>query len=209
MEARFARRSLLDKADGVAADSHASTRLLRSESVGKHADTVPGKYLILKTALAHFQGMAITQLTSASDFRKFISELRLSIVHFYAPWAASCEQVNKVLKDLEEDSKSIPSVGFAFIDAEGVAEVSAMHSIAAAPTVVYFKDGKEVDRVNGYKPSELEMKLTKHSFDIATTPLISQPKPKEDLNTRLERLIKSHRLMLFMKGSPDNPKCGK
>ncbi|KAK6015745.1 thioredoxin, partial [Ostertagia ostertagi] len=123
--------------------------------------------------------MAITQLTSASDFKKFISEHRLSIVHFYAPWAASCEQVNKVLKDLEEDAKSIPSVGFAFIDAEGVAEVSATHSIAAAPTVVYFKDGKEVDRVNGYKPSELEMKLTKHSFDIAAAPLNSQPKPKE------------------------------
>ncbi|KAK6048762.1 hypothetical protein COOONC_13733 [Cooperia oncophora] len=83
-----------------------------------------------------------------------------------------------------------------------------MYSIAAAPTVVYFKDGKEVDRVNGYKPSEFEMKLTKHSFDIAAAPLDSQPKPKEDLNTRLKRLIESHRLMLFMKGSPDNPKCG-
>ncbi|KAK5978535.1 hypothetical protein GCK32_011238 [Trichostrongylus colubriformis] len=152
--------------------------------------------------------MAITQLNSAADFKKFISDHRLSIVHFYASWAAPCEQVNKVLKDLEEDSKAIPSVGFCFIDAEGVAEVSAMHSISAAPTVVYFKDGKEVDRVNGYKPSELEMKLTKHSFDITTTPLEPPPKTEQDLNTRLKRLIESHRLMLFMKGSPDNPKCG-
>ncbi|XGW04598.1 hypothetical protein V3C99_015634 [Haemonchus contortus] len=152
--------------------------------------------------------MAITQLTTASDFKKFIADHRLSLVHFYAPWAPSCEQVNKILKDLEDESKLGPLVGFSFIDAEGVAEVSAMHSIAAAPTVVLFKDGKEVDRVNGYKPSEIEMKITKHSFDITTAPPALQPKPGEDLNTRLKRLIESHRLMLFMKGSPDNPKCG-
>ncbi|KIH45695.1 glutaredoxin, partial [Ancylostoma duodenale] len=87
--------------------------------------------------------------------------------HFYASWAPPCEQVNKVLDDLQEDYKSYP-IGFAFIDAEGVAEVSAAHSIAAAPTLIYFKGGKEVDRVNGYKPSDIEMKLTQHSFDLTT-----------------------------------------
>lgn len=152
--------------------------------------------------------MAITQLKSAADFKKFVSEWRLAVVHFYASWAASCEQVNKVLEDLKEEYKTIPSVGFSFIDAEGVAEVSAKNSIAAAPTILYFKDGKEVDRVDGYKPSEIEMKLTKHSFDIAAGPVQAEPKPKEDLTTRLKKLINSHRLMLFMKGSPDNPQCG-
>uniref|UniRef100_A0A0N4YM99 Glutaredoxin-3 n=1 Tax=Nippostrongylus brasiliensis TaxID=27835 RepID=A0A0N4YM99_NIPBR len=132
----------------------------------------------------------------------------LAVVHFYASWAESCGQVNKVLEDLKEDFKNINSVGFSFIEAEGVPEVSAKYSIVAAPTVLYFVDGKEVDRVNGYKPSELEMKLTKHSFDVNTSAPAAESRPKEDLNTRLKKLINSHKLMLFMKGSPENPKCG-
>jgi len=31
---------------------------------------------------------------------------------------------------------------------------------------------------------------------------------KEDLNTKLKRLINAHKCMLFMKGSPKEPKCG-
>ncbi|VDM61414.1 unnamed protein product, partial [Angiostrongylus costaricensis] len=136
----------------------------------------------------------------------------LAVVHFYASWAPPCDQVNKMLRDL----KVYPFL--AFIDAEGVAEVSAMYSISAAPTLLYFKEGREVDRVDGYKPSETETKLIKHSFDIAAMPLQasveasvpipSSKGPKEDLNTRLKKLIESNRLMLFMKGSPNNPKCG-
>ncbi|EYC06079.1 hypothetical protein Y032_0078g1182 [Ancylostoma ceylanicum] len=152
--------------------------------------------------------MVIRQLGSVEDFKKFISEWKLAVVHFYASWASPCEQVNKVLDDLQQDHKSYP-IGFAFIDAEGVAEVSAAHSIAAAPTLIYFKGGKEVDRVDGYKPSDIERKLTQHSFDIATTAPPASTGIKEDLNTRLKKLIESHRLMLFMKGSPDNPKCGR
>ncbi|KJH53722.1 monothiol glutaredoxin, Grx4 family [Dictyocaulus viviparus] len=157
--------------------------------------------------------MNVIQLRSLEEFKDFISKWRLAIVHFYASWAAPCEQVNKVLDDLKEDYKSYP-IGMCFIDAEEVPDVSAMCSITAAPTLLYFKDGAEVDRVNGYKPEEFESKLIQHSFDIAT----SQPKKivsdeskkieKEDLNTRLKKLIESHRLMLFMKGTPDNPKCG-
>ena len=42
-------------------------------------------------------------------------------------------------------------------------------------------------------------------------PCFAQAQPavkKEDLNTRLKRLINAHKCMLFMKGSPKEPKCG-
>ena len=32
--------------------------------------------------------------------------------------------------------------------------------------------------------------------------------PEQDLNTKLKSLINRERIMLFMKGSPDTPKCG-
>mmetsp|Transcript_14069 Transcript_14069/g.23274 ORF Transcript_14069/g.23274 Transcript_14069/m.23274 type:complete len:134 (-) Transcript_14069:23-424(-) len=40
------------------------------------------------------------------------------------------------------------------------------------------------------------------------TPTPTPTAPVDDLNTRLKKLIESDDVMLFMKGSPDQPKCG-
>jgi len=43
------------------------------------------------------------------------------------------------------------------------------------------------------------------------TPIPSEDKksePQEDLNTRLRRLMDQDKVVLFMKGSPDAPRCG-
>ncbi|KAJ1358145.1 hypothetical protein KIN20_016467 [Parelaphostrongylus tenuis] len=210
-----------------------STSPLHSNALGKLFDrkVKVGAFRFILTdfdpAEFFLSQMTLAQLESVEDFKKFISNWRLAVVHFYASWAPPCDQVNKMLANLKEDYKSY-SIGVAFIDAEAVPEVSAMCSISAAPTLVYFLDGKEVDRVDGYKPAETEMKLTKYSFDIAAAPRqaserATMPTPsskevtatvpsskehREDLNSRLKKLIESNRLMLFMKGSPDNPQCG-
>merc|ERR1712098_397912 len=39
-------------------------------------------------------------------------------------------------------------------------------------------------------------------------PLVAAPAPKEDLETKLKRLINANKCMLFMKGHPNEPKCG-
>uniref|UniRef100_A0A914EC40 Thioredoxin n=2 Tax=Acrobeloides nanus TaxID=290746 RepID=A0A914EC40_9BILA len=86
------------------------------------------------------------------------------------------------------------------IDAEGVPDVSLAYGITAAPTVVIFKDGKEVEKLNGFHPTEVKNAITKHSFGTGIVKE-SEPEVKEDLNERLKRLINHSRLTLFMKGS--------
>ena len=43
---------------------------------------------------------------------------------------------------------------------------------------------------------------------VEISSLVSQNPAKPTLEDRLKALINSHEVMLFMKGSPENPQCG-
>ena len=64
------------------------------------------------------------------------------------------------------------------------------------------------DRVDGVNAAEVTKKVKAHAndptADLPPAPVI----PKEDLNTKLKRLINARKCVLFMKGNPDEPKCG-
>lgn len=66
------------------------------------------------------------------------------------------------------------------------------------PTFVLVRDGHETFRVNGAKPEELVTAVEKG---------LVQEGP-EDLKTRLQALINRHRFMIFIKGTPQAPRCG-
>ena len=57
--------------------------------------------------------------------------------------------------------------------------------------------------------AELTKKVKLHANDpVANLPLAPAGKPEEDLDTKLKRLINARKCMLFMKGNPEEPKCG-
>ena len=64
-------------------------------------------------------------------------------------------------------------------------------------------------RVDGVNAAELTKKVKLHANDpVANLPLGSNSQPVEDLETKLKRLISARKCMLFMKGNPEEPKCG-
>jgi len=95
------------------------------------------------------------------------------------------------------------------LQAESLPEISMKHEIVAVPTVLLFREGKAIDRVDGVNAAELTKKVKSHaSAKLSDLSLGSIPAPKEDLDSKLKRLINAHKCMLFMKGHPDEPKCG-
>ena len=100
--------------------------------------------------------------------------------------------------------------------------------------LLLLKDGKAVDTLEGADPSSLANKVGKiagsstssepASLGLAARPTIletvkenakatvkdrAQPAPTtENLNDRLEKFTNSHPVMLFMKGTPEEPRCG-
>ncbi|MCP9264673.1 Glutaredoxin 3 [Dirofilaria immitis] len=132
-------------------------------------------------------------LKNEDEFNQFIGMTKYSLVHFSANWSEMCEQLNNLLSELKDELKCFD---FATVEAEEVPEVSVVNKIVAAPTVLFFKKGKEVDRLQGFDPGELRTKIIKHNFI------------EGNVISRLESLVLQSPLMLFMKGTPDKPQCG-
>ncbi|KAK1794237.1 hypothetical protein P4O66_011131, partial [Electrophorus voltai] len=130
--------------------------------------------------------------------------LSLAVVHFYAPWAPQCSQMNDVMEELAKEHKQTM---FIKLEAEAVPGVSEKYEIRSVPTFLFFKGGEKIDRLDGAHAPELTNKVQR----LASTgggPAVVGGVPKEELNERLRKLISTAPCMLFMKGSPQEPRCG-
>jgi len=147
-------------------------------------------------------------LKSEGDYTQAIAAPVMAVVHFMADWAPECATIKAVLEELGKDP-ALAQVKFYQLQAESLPEISMKHEIVAVPTVLLFRQGKAIDRVDGVNAAELTKKVKSHAATkLSDLPLGPIPAPKEDLDTKLKRLINAHKCMLFMKGHPDEPKCG-
>ncbi|CAN0852986.1 Monothiol glutaredoxin-S17 [Linum grandiflorum] len=149
------------------------------------------------------------------------------ILHFWAEWCDASKQMDQVISHLSTD---FPAVNFLRVEAEEQPEISEAYSVSAVPFVVFLKGGKTVDKLEGWDPSSLANQVAKiagsvdpaypaapASLGMAAGPTIlesvqkehasTQP-PADTLNNRLQHLVNSHPVMLFMKGNPESPQCG-
>eukprot|EP00056_Hartaetosiga_gracilis_P002557 m.54986 g.54986 ORF g.54986 m.54986 type:complete len:216 (-) comp11104_c0_seq2:116-763(-) len=133
------------------------------------------------------------------DFDKEV-EGSLTVVHFWAEWAPQCKQMDEAMKALE---KKHGNVTFARVEAEAQADLTVKYNVGAVPTVLLFSKGKVIDTVEGANVPELTKKVASHA-----TSLPPVEDPQKVLNDKLHNLIHSSPVMLFMKGSPEEPKCG-
>ncbi|CAJ0572942.1 unnamed protein product, partial [Mesorhabditis spiculigera] len=143
------------------------------------------------------------QLLEESAFKNFIKPDSLRLVHFYASWAPQCQELNTALDDLKAELKA--PFEAAYVDAEGLPQISLAYKVTAAPTVIFYKAGKEVSRVNGYQVRQIREAIVEQGTGAPAT---AAPAQQENLDDRLKRLINSHKLMLFMKGNAEKPQCG-
>jgi Grx4 family monothiol glutaredoxin len=79
------------------------------------------------------------------------------------------------------------------------------------------QDGKPLDRLEGANAPALSLLAEKYAkmaqqqqatVSPETTPVPTVETSKKDLTKRLESLIKIHPIMIFIKGTPAEPRCG-
>ena len=111
-----------------------------------------------------------------------------------------CDAIEEMLK--LDDFKQVK---FAKIPAEDFPQISVKDGVSAVPTVILYKSGKIVDRIDGVNPAALVEKTRKQlSLDL----LSPGENKTENLEDRLKKLVNRAPCMLFMKGTPANPRCG-
>ncbi|EZA62809.1 glutaredoxin-3 isoform X6 [Ooceraea biroi] len=150
--------------------------------------------------------MAVIELAAQQEYDDLVKSKELSVVHFYAPWAAQCSQVNDVLEEMGK-LEEYKNVKFAKIEAENVAEVSLKAQVTVVPTILLLRDSSVVDRVDGVNATALTEKIKRH-LNNKDAPTLNAAKSKESLEDRLKKLTNQAPCMLFMKGNPANPRCG-
>jgi len=69
------------------------------------------------------------------------------LVDFYATWCGPCQLMSGILEQVKGQLKD--QVKIVKIDTDRYSELASQHQIYALPTMVLFKQGQEVDRIEG------------------------------------------------------------
>ncbi|MCI8677341.1 MAG: thioredoxin [Lawsonibacter sp.] len=85
-------------------------------------------------------------------FDKSLEEGKLMMVDFWADWCGPCQMLGPVIESLAEKYEGKAVVGKVNTDKEG--ELAMRYTVMNIPTVIFFKDGKEIDRKVGVMPPD-------------------------------------------------------
>ncbi|MEG0780399.1 MAG: thioredoxin, partial [Oscillospiraceae bacterium] len=88
---------------------------------------------------------------STPMFAKTINSSKVTMVDFWASWCGPCHMVAPTIEKLATQYDGRVLVGKVDVDAEPA--LAAQFQIMSIPTVIFFKDGKEVSRRVGVQPA--------------------------------------------------------
>ncbi len=92
--------------------------------------------------------------TTDADFTSDVTETdRIVIVDLWAEWCGPCKMIEPVLKEIAEEYNDKVKVVRINIDQNQNTPVK--FSVMNIPTLLFFKNGKEIDRVIGAVPKRL------------------------------------------------------
>lgn len=160
----------------------------------------------------------------------------LLLISFHAPWAAPCAQMATVLKTLAAEYPADGTTSWVSLNAEDLSDISEKYDVTAVPFLVLSKGGQVLETVSGSSAVKVRNAIETHAGKPGAGPASATnggsggvgaaangngdamavdeqvetdpAKAKEELNKRLEELVKAAPVMLFMKGTPSAPQCG-
>ena len=137
------------------------------------------------------------------------------VLNFCATWAEPCTLCNSVFAELAAEHTHL---AFVQLDADTFPELCERFSLESVPAFLFLTNGKLVDAVNGadvptlvnkVKQQNLSVSIAQGDVDISdAAPAAGAPPSKAPLDDRLKALTHKAPVMLFMKGTPDTPRCG-
>ena len=88
---------------------------------------------------------------SEDTFNKEISN-GVTLVDFYADWCGPCRMLSPVLEKVAKHFEGRARV--AKLDIDHAQRISSTFQVTSVPTMILFKDGKEVDRIVGLRDAD-------------------------------------------------------
>ena len=93
-------------------------------------------------ALQHF---------NQDSFQQALESGQLMMVDFWAEWCGPCQMLGPVMELLERQYEDKALIGKINVDEEQ--ELAIRYGVMSIPTVIFFKNGREIDRKVGLLPA--------------------------------------------------------
>ncbi|OLP19060.1 thioredoxin [Leptolyngbya sp. 'hensonii'] len=97
-----------------------------------------------------------------SSFQDMLTESSQPLlVDFYAPWCGPCQMMAKILEQVHAQMKD--RLQIVKINTDHYPDIATQYQVQALPTLVLFKAGRPVDRIEGVLPlDQLMQRLQGH-----------------------------------------------
>lgn len=95
------------------------------------------------------------------NFQSTISK-GVTLVDFYADWCGPCRMIAPIVEELATDMRD--SAQIAKLDIEAAQKTTSSFGVTSIPTIIIFKEGKEINRFVGIKDKPTLEKAVKSAL---------------------------------------------
>lgn len=100
----------------------------------------------------------MARLINSTDFPALVQDDKLLVVDFFATWCGPCKKLSPTLDELSEEFGD--RVNIVKVDVDESEDLAMTYGIRSVPTVLFFKNGQQVDKFVGALPkSEIVSKI--------------------------------------------------
>lgn len=93
-----------------------------------------------------------------SNFKEYIDSGKPLVMDFWAEWCGPCRMISPLIDELSEEYAGQVNIGK--VDVDNNNDVASEFGIRNIPTILFFKEGKMVDKQVGAVPkAKLEEKI--------------------------------------------------
>lgn len=100
----------------------------------------------------------MARLINSTDFPALVQDDKLLVVDFFATWCGPCKKLSPTLDEVSEEFGH--RVNIVKVDVDESEDLAMTYGIRSVPTVLFFKNGQQVDKFVGALPkSEIVSKI--------------------------------------------------
>jgi len=157
--------------------------------------------------------MSLVDARSAAEHDALLARPNaLVVTHFWASWCEPCGAMDALMREL---AAARPAVTFARVEAEACDDLAERYDVSAVPFFTFHRGAEKIDALEGADARALAGRVRQHfgvggaAAAAASAPAAAAaPAAAEPLDARLKRLTTQTPVVLFMKGTRDEPRCG-
>lgn len=125
--------------------------------------------LMLNAKSPNYQGSSLQQQTkkisllTQDTFQDTLNSCPYLVVDFFADWCGPCKSLAPIFEQVAGEYGN--NYCFAKVNADRAGDLLQRYNVKGLPTVVFFKDGKEVGRHVGFMSKDVFVKELKQAFN--------------------------------------------